>query len=196
MVPCRLKLRPQVHFRAHEDPVNKPLADAYSLTVINERCELSIPGSEFPPLRFRLFAEEGAFTIQGRKIVEMMYRIEESRGYDFRGEQWAPGYFRSDLSRDHPVTLAASTESWDSVRAIPPADGGRGGNGAARHALGRRPARRSRRIGRGIGFGRRPVPVHPGRPSRRRRPSTGCAATKSVPSSPAIIGSRIGAATR
>ena len=33
--PVPLKLRPQVHFRAHEDPVNKPLADAYSLTVIN-----------------------------------------------------------------------------------------------------------------------------------------------------------------
>jgi predicted glycogen debranching enzyme len=120
--PVRLKLRPQVHFRGHEDPVNKPLADEYSLTVINERGELSIPGSEFPPLRFRLFAEETAFTIQGRKINELMYRIEESRGYDFRGEQWTPGYFRADLSREHPVTLAASTESWDNIRAIPPWD--------------------------------------------------------------------------
>ncbi len=120
--PVRLKLRPQVHFRGHEEPVNKPLADAYSLTVINERGELSIPGSEFPPLRFRLFAEEGAFTIQGRKIVELMYRIEESRGYESRGEQWTPGYFRADLDHDHPVTLAASTESWDSLRTIPPGD--------------------------------------------------------------------------
>jgi predicted glycogen debranching enzyme len=120
--PVRLKLRPQVHFRDHDESVGKPLADAYSLTVINERGELSIPGSEFPPLRFRLFAEEGAFTIQGRKIVEMMYRTEESRGYDYRGEQWTPGYFRADLAKDHPVTLAASTESWDAIKAMPPGD--------------------------------------------------------------------------
>jgi predicted glycogen debranching enzyme len=120
--PVRLKLRPQVHFRGHDEPVSKQLADAYSLTVINERGELSIPGSEFPPLRFRLFAEEGAFTIQGRKLIQLLYRTEESRGYEFRGEQWTPGYFRSDLTHDHPVTLAASTESWDALRAIPPWD--------------------------------------------------------------------------
>jgi predicted glycogen debranching enzyme len=120
--PVRLKLRPSVHFRGHEEPVSKPLADSYSLTVINERGELSIPGSVYPPLRFRLFAEEGAFTIEGRKIVELLYRTEESRGYDFRGEQWSPGYFRGDLSADHPVTLAASTDSWDSLKAMPPWD--------------------------------------------------------------------------
>jgi predicted glycogen debranching enzyme len=106
--PVRLKLRPQVHFRGHEDPVNKPLADEYSLTVINERGELSIPGTDFPPLRFRLYAKEGAFTIQGRKIFELMYRIEESRGYESRGEQWTPGYFRADLALDLPVTLAGT----------------------------------------------------------------------------------------
>jgi predicted glycogen debranching enzyme len=120
--PIRLKLRPAVHFRGNEEPVSKSLADAYSLTVINERGELSIPGSEFPPLRFRLFAKDGAFTIQGRKIVELLYRLEESRGYEHRGEQWSPGYFRADLALDHPVTLAASTEPWDSVKAIPPKD--------------------------------------------------------------------------
>jgi predicted glycogen debranching enzyme len=120
--PIRLKLRPAVHYRGNEESVSKPLADAYSLTVINERGELSIPGSQFPPLRFRFFAREGAFTIQGRKIVELLYRIEEARGYEHRGEQWSPGYFRSDLSVDHPVTLAASTEPWDNLKAIPPND--------------------------------------------------------------------------
>ncbi|HEY1381432.1 MAG TPA: amylo-alpha-1,6-glucosidase, partial [Gemmataceae bacterium] len=118
----RLKLRPSVHFRGYEEPVSKPLADAYSITVVNERGELSIPGSPYPPLRFRLFAEEAAFTVQQRKFVELLYRIEESRGYEFRGEQWTPGYFRADLAADHPVTLAASTESWAAITAIPPWD--------------------------------------------------------------------------
>ncbi len=120
--PVRLKLRPSVHFRAHEDPVSKSIAEGYTITAVNERGELSIPGAEFPPLRLRLFAQDGAFTIEGRKIYEMLYRIEASRGYESRGEQWAPGYFRANLDHDRPVTLVASTEPWDTVLAIPPQD--------------------------------------------------------------------------
>lgn len=118
--PVRLKLRPSVHFRGHEAPVNQPLAEAYSLTVVNERIELSIPGSQFPPLRLRLFADHGAFTMEGRRIVELLYRIEESRGYEHRGEQWAPGYFRADLAANRRVTLVASTEPWSALQVIPP----------------------------------------------------------------------------
>jgi predicted glycogen debranching enzyme len=120
--PIRLKLRPSVHFRSHEDPVSRPLANGYCVTVINERNELSLPGSEFPPLRFRLFGRAGAFTIEGRKFPEVLYRIEESRGYESAGEQWAPGYFRVDLAADQPVTLLATTEPWEDALALPPAE--------------------------------------------------------------------------
>ena len=30
----------------------------------------------------------------------MLYRVEESRGYDSRGDLWSPGYFRADLARE------------------------------------------------------------------------------------------------
>src|SRR5262249_37298593 len=46
--PVRLKLRPSVHFRGYDDPVSRPIAEAYSVTIINERGELSVPGSAFP----------------------------------------------------------------------------------------------------------------------------------------------------
>jgi predicted glycogen debranching enzyme len=118
--PVRLKLRPSVHFRGHEDPVSRPIADAYSVTVINERGELSVPGSEFPPLRFQLFGPEGAFTVEGRKFHEVLYRIEEQRGYDAAGEQWTPGYFRANLSAEQPVTLLATTESWETATSLSP----------------------------------------------------------------------------
>jgi predicted glycogen debranching enzyme len=118
--PVRLKLRPSIHFRGHEEPVSKPLADGYTVTAVNERGELSIPGSDYPPLRMRLFGQAGAFTIEGRKIHEMLYRIEESRGYESHGEQWTPGYFRVNLTRDQPVSLVASSEPWDAILAIPP----------------------------------------------------------------------------
>jgi len=118
--PVRLKLRPSVHFRGYEDPVSRPIADAYSVTVINERGELSVPESEFPPLRFRLYGPEGAFTVEGRKFHEVLYRIEEQRGYDAAGEQWTPGYFRGDLTADQPVTLMATTASWEAATSLSP----------------------------------------------------------------------------
>jgi predicted glycogen debranching enzyme len=115
----RLKLRPGVHFRPHEDPVSKPLADEYTFTAVNDRCELAA-GPDLPKLRLALHGENRAFTIEGKRMREVLYRIEESRGYDFVGEQWTPGYFRVDLSRESPATLVASTESWDTIKALPP----------------------------------------------------------------------------
>lgn len=120
--PVRLKLRPSVHFRGHEDPVSRPLANGYCVTVINERNELSLPGSEFPPLRFRLFGPEGAFTVEGQKFQEVLYRIEESRGYEASGEQWTPGYFRVNLHPGQAVTLLATTEPWEAVLTLTPAE--------------------------------------------------------------------------
>ena len=115
----RLKLRPAVHFRGHDDLVSKPLAEAYTLTAVNEQCELSA-GQDLPQLRMRLDGQNQAFTIEGKTMREVLYRIEESRGYDSAGQVWAPGYFRADLSRDSSVTLIASTESWDLIHALPP----------------------------------------------------------------------------
>jgi predicted glycogen debranching enzyme len=115
----RLRLRPAVHFRSHDGAVSLPLATAYTLTAVNDLCELSA-GSDLPPLRLLLYAENRAFTIQGRRMREILYRLEESRGYDSAGELWTPGYFRADLSRSQSVTLVASTESWETIQALPP----------------------------------------------------------------------------
>jgi predicted glycogen debranching enzyme len=115
----RLKLRPAVHFRPHEAPVSTPLANEYTLTAVNDRCELSA-GPQLPILRLLLQGQNRAFTIEGTRMSEVLYRIEESRGYESAGELWSPGYFRVDLSQGSSATLIASTESWDSVNAIPP----------------------------------------------------------------------------
>ena len=115
----RLKLRPAVHFRNHDGAVSEPLADAYTLTAVNDLCELSA-GQDLPHLRLLLFGENRAFTIEGKRLREVLYRIEESRGYDSSGELWTPGYFRVDLSRSSSATLVASTESWETIQALPP----------------------------------------------------------------------------
>jgi predicted glycogen debranching enzyme len=115
----RLKLRPSVHFRSHDAPVSAPLADAYTLTAVNDHCELSA-GSDLPQLRLLLHGQNRAFTIEGNRMREVLYRLEESRGYDAAGELWTPGYFRVDLSRGSSATLVASTEPWDIIQALSP----------------------------------------------------------------------------
>ncbi len=113
----RLKLRPAVHFRSHDASVNTPLKNSYTLTAVNDHCELSSV-EELPSLRLLLHGANRAFTIEGKQIRDLHYRIEESRGYDSAGELWSPGYFRVDLSQKSSATLLASTESWQTIEAL------------------------------------------------------------------------------
>ncbi len=48
------------------------------------------------------------------------YRLERSRGYEYEGSLWSPGYFRADLREGEEAALIASTESWDTVLAVDP----------------------------------------------------------------------------
>jgi predicted glycogen debranching enzyme len=116
----RLKVRPAVHFRYHDAPVSDAIRYPYSVHAVNERYELKGP-AELPSLRMRLYADQPAFTIEGREFEHVLYRVEESRGYQFTGNLWSPGYYRMNLSIDHPATVVASTESWEVIDAILPA---------------------------------------------------------------------------
>src|SRR5262245_22587766 len=89
----RLKLRPSVHFRPHEAPVSMEHAGPYTLTCRDGRYELSAQ-PPLPPLRLYLHAQRPAFTMDARSIPDVLYRVEESRGYEHLGTLWSPGYFR------------------------------------------------------------------------------------------------------
>ena len=66
--PLRLKLRPAMHFRLHEQPVSVPLDDRYRL--VAEGDMLEIHGTQaFPPLRMLLHGNRKAFTIEPRRLV-------------------------------------------------------------------------------------------------------------------------------
>jgi predicted glycogen debranching enzyme len=117
----RLKVRPSVHFRSHDASVSTRIESPYRLVAVNHRYELC-DGSQLPSLRLFLHGRRGSFTLEGQQIVELLYRIEESRGYEFQGDQWCPGHFRADLARDAEVTLVASTESWETILALQPAE--------------------------------------------------------------------------
>ena len=117
----RLKLRLAVHFRPHDAKVTTTFEGPYALTAIGDRYEIADP-SGLPLLRFRMLGRRAAFTVEGQQTQPLLYWVEEDRGYDARGELWSPGHFRIDLAADHDVTLAASTERWETIDALTPAE--------------------------------------------------------------------------
>src|SRR5262249_8281294 len=120
----RLKLKPSVHFRGHDTAVSESLGGPYVLTVVGDRFELS-GGPPWPTLRLAGARAPAACTAQGQVPSDVLYRIEESRGYEFKGTLWSPGLFRLDLEPGQEVALVASTEDWGTIRAVPAAEAGR-----------------------------------------------------------------------
>jgi predicted glycogen debranching enzyme len=118
--PIALRLRPALHFRGHDEPVQKVIGDNYMFTAICERYEVLLQKSDYPPLRMALYGKEGSFTVYPRLISEVLYRTEESRGYDYKGDLWSPGHFWVDLDHEQTATFVASTESWETLLALRP----------------------------------------------------------------------------
>jgi predicted glycogen debranching enzyme len=115
----KITLRPSVNFRPHEAPVSTPIGGNYAFTVIEDTFEIASQ-TNIPPLRLMLYGKDKYLTMDRTRFHEVIYRIEESRGYANRGDLWSPGYFSVTLTPNDPVTLVASAESWDAIRAVTP----------------------------------------------------------------------------
>jgi predicted glycogen debranching enzyme len=118
---ARLMVRPSVHFRPHEEAVNTELDTGYVLMVHEDRYEIAL-GDKLPALRFLLYGSRAQLTVDKLRIQEIVYRIEERRGYPARGDLWSAGYFHAELRPDADATLVASTDSWECMSALGPAD--------------------------------------------------------------------------
>jgi predicted glycogen debranching enzyme len=119
--PLRMQLLPSVHFRPHDAPVSEKHAGPYRLTAVDGRYELHADPS-LPPLRFYVHGDKAALTLQSRELPEILYRVEESRGYESRGTLWSPGHFEVELSSGRDATLVASTEEWTEILTLAPAE--------------------------------------------------------------------------
>jgi predicted glycogen debranching enzyme len=115
----RVGLRPAIHFRSHDAPVNAASGQRYLLSVVDDRFEISST-PEMPTLRMEIHGRSAAFTFDRKETESIPYSTERHRGYEWQGSLWSPGYFRSDLSPGEQVTLVASTESWETIRALTP----------------------------------------------------------------------------
>ena len=118
----RLKLRPAIQFRPHESKVGEAFGEPYELTVIEDRYELCAPSTRLPPLRMSLCDRKAAFTFDREMIDGLAYSMEKSRGYDWTGSLWSPGYFHIDLSQGDSATIVASTEPWEVIQALKPTE--------------------------------------------------------------------------
>jgi predicted glycogen debranching enzyme len=116
---ARLELRPAFHFRHHEVQVNKGTSGPYRLSAVGSRYEIAANKPGIPSLRMKMCGD-AQFTIAASKVHQVMYRLEQSRGYAFEGDLWSPGFFHVDLTPNEPATLIASTEKWEIVEVLAP----------------------------------------------------------------------------
>ena len=119
--PIRIALRPSIQFRGYEDAVDTSLVNSYTLTFCDGKYEVS-GGTEIPPLRLLCHGERTALTLDERGAGDVPYEMERSRGYPAVGSLYSPGYFRGEVRSGRDLTLVASTESWETIRALNPAD--------------------------------------------------------------------------
>jgi predicted glycogen debranching enzyme len=116
----RLNLRPSVHFRPHEARVDQAPPAPYTIAASGSRYELSSV-SDYPPLRMTFYGgDSAALTLDEKGAPAVPYKMEESRGYDWVGTLWSPGYVRADISKGDAFTLIGSTEPWDTLTAMSP----------------------------------------------------------------------------
>jgi predicted glycogen debranching enzyme len=119
--PLGLELWPGLHFRPHDAPVSQSLAEPYVVSAKGNRYEIS-GDTGLPPLRLKLAGQDGTLTVDGGRVTDLLYRVEQRRGYEHTGSVFCPGYFRAELSEQWSITLIASTETWDTILALAPAE--------------------------------------------------------------------------
>jgi predicted glycogen debranching enzyme len=117
----RLEMRPFMHVRHYESPLDGVVPNPYVLTAVDGRFEVS-PGGDLPALRLLIYGGQPALTIEGSRLRNG-YIEEQSRGYKHEGMLWSPGYFQITLGvepANQAATLVASTETWETVTALTP----------------------------------------------------------------------------
>jgi predicted glycogen debranching enzyme len=116
----RLELKPAVHFRHYESPVDKKLTSHYKLSADRGCYEIAAPEEDLPPLRLQVRDADYNFTIAASHIRQVIYRSEQLRGYEHEGDLWSPGFFVIDLCKNESITLIGSTEPWEIIKVLSP----------------------------------------------------------------------------
>ncbi|HEX2225881.1 MAG TPA: amylo-alpha-1,6-glucosidase, partial [Candidatus Binatia bacterium] len=114
----KLRLRPLIHFRLHEEPV-APLTERYEFSVGKEQFEIATKKFR-QPLRLLLHSATSSHAVDHNKIQGVYYRAEHQRGYEAVGDLCSPGFFEIDLEPRKSATLIASAEPWEQIHSVFP----------------------------------------------------------------------------
>jgi len=118
---ARVRIHPALHWREQEMPVTPQEDIHYSLHWSQGHLEIT-SGSRFPPLRLWISAARAQFTIDPRTLDQILYPVEEERGYPSSGSFWSPGCYMAEVQDGTEITLVASTEDWPVLLALSPAE--------------------------------------------------------------------------
>jgi len=117
--PARIEVKPWMHFRDHDAPIDRALPTPQVVTVAAGRTEVRMAG--LPALRLAVLGGEPRLVLDGDQYCQTYYRAEADRGYDSLGALWSPGLFTATLT-ERGVVLLASTEPWHTALALAPDD--------------------------------------------------------------------------
>jgi predicted glycogen debranching enzyme len=106
----RLGIRPHLHARPHEAPVDYALPQSPVLVARGAYLEATLNAS-VPALVFGMRDHASSFTLHPEVTKDVPYLLEEQRGYASLGDTWSPGYFKLDLAEGERATFIASTQS-------------------------------------------------------------------------------------
>ncbi len=116
---AQLDVRPAIDIRPHEGLLEGPKHEDYCFSAVSNGYELVV-AKELPALRLAWLGDGTSFRLALEDLRDLRYRIEQSRGYDWKGNLWSPGCFSADLLEGSTASLVVSTEHWDHVHALSP----------------------------------------------------------------------------
>jgi len=116
----RIEVQPALHVRPHDGALEGPSHDQYRFSSVEQGFELCV-SDDIPALKLSWDGFRSGFHMVPQQILNLRYRTEQSRGYDWRGGLWSPGFFSAELSSS-AASLMVSTEGWEPFRSVTPAD--------------------------------------------------------------------------
>ena len=120
--PVTLSLEPLLDVRPHEGQL-AGRAGGYEARAGERSLALVPPGSDYPLLHLdaRVGPQPAQFVGEPRQL-ELIYRLEQARGYDSQGPLYSVGRLELTLAPGQEVTLTASTEGPDEAATLPPGE--------------------------------------------------------------------------
>lgn len=118
--PITFNWRPFLHFRRNDQSVNSYDANE-TYTVKSHDLNYEIGSAGFPILRLYADAHQ-SFQIAPQDQPDVFYKIEFERGYEYLEKLVSPGFYSIPMESGYKFTIIASTEPWDVINALNPAE--------------------------------------------------------------------------